>query len=86
MSHVSALPAPASSGGFTSNLDDSAVEAALSAIQNIPGQIFNCDPLDATVGIVSAAAVARLLYITSGHQKAWSIVQKLLAVVRRIKS
>ena len=86
MSHVSALPAPTSSSGFTSNLDDTAVEAALSAIQSLPIQFLGCDPLDATVGIVGAAAVARLLYLASGHQKAWAVLQKLLSFVRRVKN
>lgn len=58
MSHVSALPGPA--GGIASGLDDT-VEAAQYALSTLTN-LNNGDAIDAAVGVLSVAAVLRVIY------------------------
>lgn len=79
MSHVSALPSSAPS------LDQSAVEAAQYALQAFSlADVPNVDVVDAAVSVVGAAAVARMLYIAAKHPTSLDLLQKALAVLKKI--
>ena len=86
MSHVSALPVPTSSGGFSSALEDTTVEAAMTALQNLPNRLLEYDPLDATVGVIGVAAAMRLLYMASKHPTTVRVLESILVAMKKVKS
>jgi len=80
MSHVSALPSS------EPTLDQSAVEAAQYALRAFSFySVQDIDIMDATVGVVSAAAVARLVYLAANHPSLIDSLQKMLSLLKRVK-
>lgn len=78
MSHVSALPGPPS--GIASGLDDT-VEAAQYALSTL-SNLSSSDVIDTAVGVVSAAAVARLVYEFAGRPDVAMPLRWVFALVR----
>lgn len=78
MSHVSALPGPG--GGISSGLDQTA-EAAQYALTAL-SDLNTGDAIDATVCVVGAAAVLRVLYGVLGSPSMWNPLKWLVALAR----
>ena len=80
MSHVSALPSS------EPKLDQSAVEVAQYALQAFSfSGVQDIDMMDAAVGVVGAAAVARLVYLTANHPSLIDTLHKMLSLLKRVK-
>lgn len=80
MSHVSALPSS------EPTLDQSAVEAAQYALQAFSFyNVQDIDVMDAAVGVVGAAAVARLVYLAAKHPSLVDSLQRMLSLLKRVK-
>ena len=61
MSHVSALPV-ASSPSVLEEMATEATQYALATLSSVPFALEQLDAVDATVGVVGAAAISRIVY------------------------
>ena len=68
-------------------LDQAAVEVAQYALKVFSfSNVQDIDMMDAAVGVVGAAAVARLAYLAANHPSSVGLLQRALSLLQRVKS